>query len=284
MRLFAPLPRLTLAVVFALLYTAAPETAEAQVKLEAGYTISVARIPIGTAAATVEFGDAKYAMSMSGRASGVLRVLASGDGSLATNGAITDGRPQPTAFTARTTTDDDTLDVKLVMDSGNVTELSASAPQPSSDRVELTEQHRRGIVDPLTALLIPAAGGDDGLSEAACQRTLSVFDGRRRFDLKLAYKRMDKVKAEKGYAGPVVVCAVTFQPVAGHRSSSTMVKYLSGGREIEMALAPIAGTRLLAPFRMSIASMLGNLVVQARRFEVLTSDSLRASATSGQTQ
>ena len=127
-------------------------------------------------------------------------------------------------------------------------------------------------------------GGDDGLTEAACQRTLSVFDGRRRFDLKLAYKRMDKVKAEKGYAGPVVVCAVTFQPDGGASQLEHMVKYLSGGREIEMALAPIAGTRLLAPFRMSIASMLGNLVVQARRFEVLTSDLLRASATSGQTQ
>ena len=31
-----------------------------------------------------------------------------------------------------------------------------------------------------------------------------------------------------------------------------------------MAFAPVAGTRLLAPFRISIANMLGNLVVQAR--------------------
>ena len=58
MRLFAPLPRLTLAVVFALLYTAAPETAEAQVKLEASYTISLARIPIGSATTSADFGDA----------------------------------------------------------------------------------------------------------------------------------------------------------------------------------------------------------------------------------
>jgi hypothetical protein len=121
------------------------------------------------------------------------------------------------------------------------------------------------VFDPLTALLIPADGGD-GPSEAACRRTLSVFDGRRRFDLKLAFKRMDKVKADKGYAGPAVVCAVAFQPVAGHRSSS------------------IAGTRLLAPFRMSIANMLGDLVVQANRFEVLAPDSMRASATTGQAQ
>jgi hypothetical protein len=36
-----------------------------------------------------------------------------------------------------------------------------------------------------------------------------------------------------------------------------------------MALAPVAGTRLLAPFRITIVNMLGNLVVQANRFEVV---------------
>jgi hypothetical protein len=96
-----------------------------------------------------------------------------------------------------------------------------------------------------------------------------VFDGHRRFDLKLAFKRIDTVKAERGYAGPAVVCAVTFQPLAGHRSSSTMVKFLTQGRDIEMAFAPVAGTRLLAPFRITIVNMLGNVVVQANRFEAV---------------
>jgi hypothetical protein len=250
------------------LLIAAPDFARAQGKFEASYGISVARIPIGSATATAEFGDADYLITMSGRASGMMRVLASGDGTLRTRGVLTDGRPAPTEFTARTTTDDDTLDVKLVIDGGNVTELSASEPKPHPDRVELTPAHRHGIVDPLTALLVPL-DGDGAPNEAACRRTIAVFDGRRRFDLKLAFKRMDKVKAERGYAGPVVVCAVTFQPVAGHRSSSTMVKFLSQGRDIEMALAPIAGTRLLAPFRITIVNMLGNLVVQANRFEAV---------------
>ena len=36
---------------------------------------------------------------------------------------------------------------------------------------------------------------------------------------------------------------------------------------MEMALAPIAGTRLLAPFRLSVVSMLANLAIEANRFE-----------------
>ena len=79
---------------------------------------------------------------------------------------------------------------------------------------------------------------------------------------------MDKVTAEKGYAGPVVVCSVSYEPIAGH-ASIPLVKYLSEGREMEMALAPIAGTRLLAPFRLSVVSMLANLTIEANQLKRL---------------
>ena len=87
----------------------------------------------------------------------------------------------------------------------------------------------------------------------------------------LAFKRMDKVTAQKGYAGPVVVCSVGFEPIAGHLASAPLVKYLSEGREMEIALAPVDGTRLLAPFRVSVVSMLANLVIEANRLEATAS-------------
>ena len=80
-------------------------------------------------------------------------------------------------------------------------------------------------------------------------------------------QRMDKATAEKGYAGPVLVCSLRYEPIAGHSASNTLVKYVSEGREMEIALAPIAGTRWLAPFRLSIGSTLANLVIEANRFE-----------------
>jgi hypothetical protein len=76
--------------------------------------------------------------------------------------------------------------------------------------------------------------------------------------------------AEKGYAGPVVVCSVSYEPIAGHRANIPLLKYLSEGREIEIALAPIAGTRLLAPFRLSVVSRLANLMIEPNRFETIT--------------
>jgi hypothetical protein len=137
------------------------------------------------------------------------------------------------------------------------------------DRVPVTAANRRGIVDPLTAVLFSAGGTGETLSQDACRRTLPIFDGRQRYDLKLAFKRMDKVTAEKGYAGPVVVCSVHYEPIAGHRANIPLVKYLSEGREMEIALALIAGTRLLAPFRLSVVSTLADLMIEANRFETI---------------
>jgi len=134
--------------------------------------------------------------------------------------------------------------------------------------VPVTNSNRQGIVDPLTALLFSAAAAGEGMSQEAC-RTLPIFDGHQRYDLKLAFKRMDKVTAEKGYAGPVVVCSVSYEPIAGHRANIPLIKYLSEGREMEIALAPIAGTRLVAPFRLSVVSMLANLMIEANRFETI---------------
>jgi hypothetical protein len=69
---------------------------------------------------------------------------------------------------------------------------------------------------------------------------------------------------------------VSFQPIAGHRASSTLVNFLAQGRDIELWLAPVAGTALLAPIRLSLAHMLGNLVVQAHQFQSVTASSEQA--------
>jgi hypothetical protein len=235
-------------------------------KLDASYTISFASIRVGEVAATVLFGDNQYAVSARGRAGGIMKLLVDGQASFTTRGTIKDGHPVPTTFTSNIVSNAETSDVTMVLDEGSVKELVA-APPSGADRVPVTEANRQGIVDPLTAMLfsVPAAG--EALSQEVCRQTLPIFDGYHRYDLKLAFKRMDSVTAEKGYAGPVVVCSGAYEPIAGHRPSTPLVKYLSERREMEIALAPVAGAHLLVPFRVSVMSRLANLVIEANRFE-----------------
>ena len=57
-----------------------------------------------------------------------------------------------------------------------------------------------------------------------------------RYELKLDFKRMEHVKAEKGYHGPVVVCAIYFTPVAGYIPDRPVIKYLAAQRNIEICV------------------------------------------------
>jgi len=212
---------------FALITATAGDSAHGEGNLDASYTISFARIAVGELTATAVFGESEYAMSARARAGGVLKaLLVDGEASFSTQGTIKGGHPVPTTFTSKIVSNTETSDVTMVLDEGNVKELAATPP-PSSDRVPVTNSNRQGIVDPLTALLFSAAAAGEGLSQEACRRTLPIFDGHQRYDLKLAFKRMDKVTAEKGYAGPVVVCSVSYEPIAGHRANIPLIKYLS---------------------------------------------------------
>jgi Protein of unknown function (DUF3108) len=249
----------------ALITAALGGQAHTESNLDASYTISFARIRVGDITATVVFGPSEYAMSARGRAGGLMKALIDGEASFTTRGTITDGHPVPTNFTSKIVSNAQTSDVTMVLDEGSVKELAAT-PLSSSGRVPVTEANRQGIVDPLTAMLFTAAA-TGALSQEACWRTLPIFDGHQRYDLKLAFKRIDKVTADKGYAGPVVVCSLHYEPIVGHIASNALVKYLSEGREMEIALAPVAGTRLLAPFRLSVVSVLANLVIEANLFE-----------------
>ena len=120
------------------------------------------------------------------------------------------------------------------------------------DRIPVTDAHRKNVTDPMTGSLARVAGSGDVLSPEACNRKLSLFDGRLRYDLKLAYKRMDRVKAEKGYEGPAAVCAITFVPIAGYIPDRKAIKYLIAQRDIEVWVVPIAGTRFVVPYRLTI--------------------------------
>jgi hypothetical protein len=203
----------------ALITATAGDSAQGEGNLEASYTISFARVPVGDITATAVFGESEYAMSARARAGGALKaILVDGEASFSTQGTIKDGHPVPTTFTSKIVSNTETSDVRMVLDEGNVKELAATPP-PSSDRVPVTNSNRQRVLDPLSALLFSAAAPGEGLSQETCRRTLPIFNGHERYDLKLAYKRMDKVTAEKGYAGPVVVCSVSYEPISGHRAN-----------------------------------------------------------------
>src|SRR5262249_248363 len=127
---------------FTLVTATAGDSAHAEGNLDASYTISFARIPVGEITATAVFGQNEYAISARARAGGVLKaLLVDGEASFSTQGTIKDGHPVPTTFTSKIVSNTETSDVTMVLDEGHVKELAGTSP-PSSDRVRVTKPNR----------------------------------------------------------------------------------------------------------------------------------------------
>jgi hypothetical protein len=177
--------------------------AQAQTRLRAHYTISMTGVSVGQIAWLSAIGDQRYTTSANGKASGVLSVLVDGEGSVDARGFVADGRLVPRFFVSTVTDDEGKAELRMTFDDGAVKELVAPRPPPGSDRVPVKDADLRSVADPLSAMLISA--GDDKLAPANCNHVLSIFDGQRRYDLALSYRRVDKVAIERSYSGRVLV-------------------------------------------------------------------------------
>jgi hypothetical protein len=245
----------------------APQAASAQGRLEAQYEASLSGIPVGKGSWTIEIGDDAFSASAQGGTSGLLKAFAGGKGSGASQGRVVNGALLANAYTATTTTSKKSETIRLVLANGGVKEFSIDpVPPVDADRIVVTEAHRKNVLDPMTGSMLRVPGTAELLSPDTCRTGAGIFDGRLRYDLKLDYKRMETVKAEKGYHGPAIVCAIYFTPVAGYIPDRPVIKYLASQRNIEITFVPIAGTRVLAPFRMTIPTPFGPAMLEATSF------------------
>jgi hypothetical protein len=241
--------------------------ASAQGKLDARYVATLAGVPIGEGAWVVDIGENQFAAAASGMTTGLLQVFAAGQGDANSRGAVRGGALMPTLFVATINHDKWVEELRMVLRAGTVKVLVVHPPNaPNPDRIPITDAHQRSVIDPLSAALIRVSGGGDPVSPEACRHTLPVFDGRMRFDLQLSFKRIEKVQAQKGYQGPVVVCAVQFVPLAGYVPERPTIKYLMAQQDMEIWLAPILGTRMVVPYRLSLATLWGRGVLEATEF------------------
>ena len=239
--------------------------ASAQARLDASYEVSLAGITVGKGSWVIELGDDQYSAAAVGGSSGLLRAISTGQGSGGSQGRIVKGQLQPVSYTATVATSSKTETIRMTLAGGNIKDFSID-PQPPEDpaRIPITDAHKRGVSDPMTASLVHVPGTADPVSADACTVTSAVFDGRMRYDLGLEFKRLETIKVD-GYQGPAVVCAIYFAPVAGYDPNRAAIKYLSAQRHMEIWLAPIAGTRVLVPYRVTIPTPLGTGKLEATR-------------------
>lgn len=241
---------------------AAPAGAET---LKARYGISMLGVPIGQATMSGEFGQS-YSLELYLKLTGLASMVSDSKGSAKSTGALAGGRVEAQTYATTASAKDATRTVRMAISGGAVRGVEISPPfEDKPGRVPLTEAHKRGVLDPLSALVMALPSGQPAVGPAACNRTLPVFDGYTRFDVTLSYKGTKQVRTQ-GYSGPVAVCAARYTPIAGHRPDRPATKFMAANKAMEVWLAPVGASGFLAPFRISVKTQIGTVTLDAQEF------------------
>lgn len=258
------------AALAALVLAAATSGALAQqARLDAAYSVHLTGIPIGQGAVVLDLNEAGFAAAGSAKFTGLVRMIAKGEGTSTVRGIFQNNRVISSLYSTQSnsTERNEKIDINVV--NGFAKEFSVLPPPPDLDvnRVPITQAARTNVVDPLSAGLILVSAPGDVLSPESCNRTLPIFDARFRYDVVLSYLRTEQASNKvDGYKGPVLVCQARYVPIAGHRTDRPSVQQLANNRELFVWLAPVAGTRVLVPIKVSISTGVGTMVVEATRF------------------
>lgn len=238
-------------------------------RLDAVYSVHLTGIPIGQGAIVLDLNEAGFAAAGSAKFTGLVRMISKGEGTSTVRGSFQANRVISSLYTTQSNTSDRTEKIDIVVENGFAKEFSVLPPPPDLDRnrVPITQAARTNVVDPLSAGLMLVAAPGDVLNPESCNRTIPIFDARFRYDVELSYLRTEQApKKTEGYQGPVLVCQARYIPIAGHRTDRPQVQQLAANRELFVWLAPVAGTRVLVPIKVSIATGIGTMVVEATRF------------------
>ncbi|MFN3347763.1 DUF3108 domain-containing protein [Pseudorhodoplanes sp.] len=242
--------------------------AHAQTRLDARYVVTLAGIKLGEGTWTVDLSEDRFKTEAKGSTSGLARFFSAGHGTTSSRGAIKNGQFVPANYSIYVKWGKKFEDLRMRIADGAVKELKVEPPMVEHpNRIRVTEAHRRNVLDPMTGSLLRVPGKGDLMAPEVCKQHTPIFDGRMRYDLTLAYKRIEQVQTD-GYSGPALVCAIYFAPLAGYVPDRAAVKYLIDQRDMETWLIPIAGTRVMVPFRVVIPTPLGQGILQATQLSV----------------
>jgi hypothetical protein len=127
----------------------------------------------------------------------------------------------------------------------------------------LSDPDQRNVLDPLTAMLLPVAGTGP-LDRANCERRMRIYDGRRRFDLVMAYRGIEKASS----SGEAVVCSTSYLPIAGHSLDGDEFTESMRQYRIAVALVSAPGSNFLVPSRITLSDTSGAQVAEAKAIAI----------------
>jgi len=191
-------------------------------------------------------------------------------GTFTGSGSVEKDGPRPAAYQMSYKTKKKVTSVKLGFDTSGITAIALVPNKPPPhEAVKVTPDNLKHVFDPISATLaISNATGAE-----ACNRTIPVFDGKARFDLRLSLKGRETIKEERPTGQPreLLICRVKYVPIAGHKPKDFVNPWIDYDH-IEIALRAIPSAGISVPYRISVPSTVGPAVMTAEQIDITAAD------------
>lgn len=232
--------------------------------VEAGFTVYVGGFLLAKGRYKARLDGDAYRLDVSVTTAGAPAALYEAEFNLLSEGDIAEARIRPRRYMSDARGTRYTRKVTLDYDGNGMPHLSATPPYEPGDLAGTVPSQRVATQDPISALVVPVAGGGH-----PCDRSIPVFDGRRRYDLKLADAGTTSAtpKSADVPAG-VVVCNVRYVPVAPIvEKKRKFTDMLRRNDDTKIWLAPFDGGRIYLPVRLQLRTPLGGAVAEIERLD-----------------
>jgi hypothetical protein len=230
------------------------------------YDVTFNGFNIGTLEFRSEAEQQSYTLLTNARLSILLGAFTF-DGETRSFGLFVNQAPKPAAFSFDFRSNLRAGSTKVGFSDGSVTNVTNLPPPPvNPNTVPLREQHLKGVLDPLSAVMVVSRATSN-----PCDRRVPIFDGKERFDLIFSYKGEVKVSEQHPSGQPNVafVCRVRYLPIAGHKADPE-TKYMASNDSIEVSLRPVPSANMLVPYQINIPTLAGYASIVSKRVEILS--------------
>ncbi|WP_425348880.1 DUF3108 domain-containing protein [Pararhizobium antarcticum] len=223
------------------------------------YSIALSGLPIARASFQTILTDDRYTISGTLNSAGLADVLSSTSGRTRVSGVVQRDKLRASEYSVSYKTGKRGRDIDVQFRDGDVTSATMTPKRRiPKNWVPVKPGDMRNVLDPLSGLIFPA-------DAKVCPKTLPIFDGESRVDLKLSAKGTRSFKTQ-GFEGDVIVCGVQFVPKSGFRKGRDDVEYLRRLASMEIWFAKADAVNVYAPVYVRIPTRLGPVTVSATRF------------------
>jgi hypothetical protein len=244
------------------------------------YDVYVGGIHFLTADILFQEEHGRYQTHLHAHTAGYLYKILKWDGDISSQGRIEGDKFEPVAYQNLDVWRDKPKTTKLAFDRRGDIKAEFNPPSNDQGREPVTDDQKKGALDPVTALLqmLGHVAVDN-----SCALSVPVFDGKRRFDL-LGEDKGYEVVDEKdygAYSGPARLCAVDFDMIAGDwtdRKKNRFWERENGekGRDaFHIWLASVAPEMPELPVRLESTSPFGDVIVHLTNWHYATADEIK---------